>query len=158
MGCPCQDDQNDFCPEEPAVAETTDESASDLTGPLDRRGFLKAAGIGAAALGTMSIGGALSNASVSAHTDNKSSCTAGDIEVTGGQIINEPCGCTPGGTFPAIAQFTVRNDNNAKRLNITLHLGAGGTLGGRDFVIRTGSDGVSGSCSIGGNGTTQQMY
>ncbi len=121
----------------------------------NRRTFLKAAALGtatAAMLGKGSAGEAL------AHEDTKSSCTANDIEVLGGQIINEPCTCTPGGTFEAIAKFTVINQNNATRKCITLHLGGGGTLGGKDFLLVTGSDGVSGSSNISGLGTTQTMY
>ena len=150
----CQD--SEFCP------DAEDGAAEPVPGPnagaesrvgLRRRTFLKAAALGGAAVGGLKLG-ALSGL---AHTDNKSPCSAGDIELTGGQIVNEPCECA-GGTFPAVAQFQVRNDNNANRLNITLHMGPGGTFGGQDFVLRTGSDGLSGSCSIGGLGTTQTMY
>lgn len=89
-----------------------------------------------------------------AHTDTKSACTAQDIEVTGGTIINEPCTCASGGTFQAVAEFQVTNNNNAARKCITLHLGAGGTFGGQDFLLTD----ANGSSNIAGSGTTKTMF
>ena len=41
-------------------------------------------------------------------------CTAEDVEIVGsGIVINEPCVCTPGGTFNATVQFTVRKIGRA---------------------------------------------
>jgi hypothetical protein len=150
----CTGKDDEFCPEEPnELVEAAPEPESELLEktPLHRRTFLKAAALGSAAL-------AFRAAPSLAHTDTQSPCTAGDIFLSGGQIVNEPCTCTPGGTFDAVAVFTVRNDNNARRLNITLHMGTCATFGGRDFLLRTGTDGLSGSCSIAGLGTTQLMY
>ena len=126
----------------------------------NRRTFLKAAALGTAAaalLGRSSgDGGGLSfgAASALAHEDTKSACTAQDIEVLGGQIINEPCACAEGGTFQAIAKFTVINQNNATRKCITLHLGSGGLFGGKDFLLKD----ENGSSNISGHGTTKEMF
>lgn len=50
-------------------------------------------------------------------------CTAGDVEIVGsGIVVNEPCSCTPGGTFNAVVQFTVRNNTSTGRYCIALHL------------------------------------
>ncbi len=147
----CTDNTADFC------ADCSDEPTSTSPAPppettpssgLRRRTFLKAAALGGAAAAFTT-----SRFSVLAHTDNQSSCTANDIEVTGGQIINEPCECA-GGTFQAIAAFTVSNHNNAARNCITLHMGAGGTFGGQDFLLYDDS----GSSNIAGLGTTKTMY
>jgi hypothetical protein len=146
----CTEDNPDFCADVPDEPTTTDAIAAETTpvSGLRRRTFLKAAALGGAAA-------VLSNRRFSAlaHTDTKSSCTAQDIEVTGGQIINEPC---EGGAefFDAIAAFTVSNHNNAARNCITLHLGFGGTLGEQDFLLFDND----GSSSISGNGTSKTMY
>jgi hypothetical protein len=148
----CTGNDDDFCPEETtdaAVAPEPDQ-VEELTGPMPRRSFLKAAAAGAAGLGAIG----LSKFTVSAHTDTSSSCTAGDIEVTGGTIINEPCSCTTGGTFEAIAAFQVTNNNNAARNCITLHLGTGGSLAGRDYLLVDSA----GSSNISGNGTSKVMF
>jgi hypothetical protein len=149
----CTGENDDFCPEvpdEPVEAAPAQAVESLEKSSLHRRTFLKAAALGSAAL-------AFRSSSTLAHTDTKSPCTAGDIELTGGQIVNEPCECsTP--TFGAVAKFHVRNDNNSRRLNITLHMGTCTTFGGQDFVLRTGTDGLSGSCSINGLGAEQDMY
>jgi hypothetical protein len=50
-------------------------------------------------------------------------CTAEDVEIVGsGIVVNEPCVCTPGGTFNATVQFTVRNNTSTSRYCIALHL------------------------------------
>ncbi|HET9325918.1 MAG TPA: hypothetical protein VFQ05_04030 [Candidatus Eisenbacteria bacterium] len=50
-------------------------------------------------------------------------CTAEDVEIVGsGIVINEPCSCTPGSTFNATVQFTVRNNTSTGRYCISLHL------------------------------------
>lgn len=145
----CTEDNLDFCADVPDEPTTTDAIATETTpvSGLRRRTILKAAALGGAAA-------VLNNRfSVLAHTDDKSACTAQDIEVVGGQIINEPCqGAAE--TFEAIASFTVSNHNNAARNCITLHLGAGGTLGGRDFLLFDDN----GSSNISGNGTSKTMY
>ena len=141
-------------PIEPAEAAPEAPTTTTTKWGLNRRKFLTAAALGTAAAAVLNRGSAL------AHTDTKSSCTAQDIEVSSGTIINEPCTCTPGGTFQAIAAFEVTNNNNARRKCITLHLGAGGTFGGKDFLLTTNPSGIpSGTDSnISGNGTTQTMY
>ena len=127
-------------------------------GGFHRRTFLKAAALGTAA--AVAVRGGSLGSSALAHNDTKSSCTANDIEVIGGQIINEPCTCTPGGTFEAVARFTVINQNNATRKCITLHFGGGGTLSSKDVLLTTDSSGdpSKGSSNIGGLGTVQTMY
>ena len=119
-----------------------------------RRAILKAAALGTAT--AVLVGKARP---MLAHTDDKSSCKAGDIEVTGGAIVNEPCSCSANGTFEAIAAFEVTNKNNATRKCIALHLGDGAApLSGKDFYLFTNPDGKTGSQSISGNGTKQTMY
>jgi type 1 fimbria pilin len=50
-------------------------------------------------------------------------CTAGDVEVVGpGTVVNEPCSCTPGGTFAAVVEFRIRNNTSSGRYCVTLHL------------------------------------
>jgi hypothetical protein len=50
-------------------------------------------------------------------------CTAGDVEIVGsGIVVNEPCSCTPGSTFNARVQFTVRNNTSTSRYCIAIHL------------------------------------
>ncbi len=136
------------------VAETEPKSG------WNRRTFLKAAALGTAAAALLGRSH-LDASSVLAHEDTKSSCTANDIEVTGGQIINEPCTCAEGGTFEAVAKFLVINQNNATRKCITLHLGpTGGSFGGKDFLLTTDPSGdpTKGTSNIGGLGTSQFMY
>ncbi len=144
----------DNVPAESTKSLSAPDAATTPNPNWSRRTFLKAAALGAATVAVLGKG----STSVLAHEDTKSSCTANDIEVLGGQIINEPCNCTPGGTFEAIAEFTVINQNNATRKCITLHLGGGGTFGGKDFLLVTGKDGKSGTSNISGLGTTQTMY
>src|SRR5919199_4998249 len=138
---------------EPSASPPASDVEPTAKSSWSRRNFLKAAALGAAAAALAGKG----PASVLAHTDTKSSCTAQDIEVSSGIIINEPCSCTAGGTFQAIAAFQVTNNNNAARKCITLHMGAGGTFAGMDFLLNTQPDG-SGTSNISGNGTTQTMY
>ena len=143
----------------------TYEAPEDGTPGWSRRTFLKAAALGTAAAALVNLGGnggSFGASSVLAHTDTKSSCTANDIEVSGGEIINEPCLCNGTTPFQAVARFLVTNNNNATRKCITLHLGAGGTLGGQDYLLfdaynpATGQ--VSGGSNISGNGTSKFMY
>ena len=118
-----------------------------------RRNFLKAAALGTAAAALMGR----ARPSV-AHVDSKSPCKAQDIELTGGAIVNEPCTCTAGGNFDAVAAFEVTNNNNATRKCIAIHLGDGSApLSGQDFYLTVNPDGTGGS-SISGNGTKQTMY
>ncbi|MDR7534589.1 MAG: hypothetical protein QN162_14805, partial [Armatimonadota bacterium] len=54
---------------------------------------------------------------------------AGDVEIIGTGIpTNEPCTCSPGSTFNAVVQFTVRNNTSAARYCIALHLVPDGTV------------------------------
>ena len=152
MTCGCQNtNADDFCPD----AETSNEVVSELTtkAPFHRRTLLRAAAIGTTVAALASRGGTSPLSAIAA-----SPCTAGDIEVSNGTITNEPCSCT--GTFNAVASFLVRNDNNATRKCVTIILGAGGTLGGRSFVLTTDSSGdpTKGSTSISGLGNSQTMY
>ncbi len=119
-----------------------------------RRTFLKAAALGAATAAVLGKG----STSVLAHDDTKSACTANDIEVFGGRIINEPCDeNTP---FRAVAQFTVRNQNNATRKCITLHLSGGGIGGQSDFLLVNDPSGdpATGISFVSSSGTEQIMY
>src|SRR5262245_7095552 len=65
-----------------------------------------------------------------------SPCTAGDVEIVGsGIVVNEPCACTPGGTFNAIVQFTVRNNTSTGRYCIALHLVPDGSVATQAFDV-----------------------
>ena len=69
-------------------------------------------------------------------------CTAGDVEIIGsGIVINEPCVCTPSGTFNATVQFTVRNNTSTGRYCIALHLVPDGSLitAPLDLILRDAS-------------------
>ena len=134
----CTDETTTYeSPDDSSTDKGTESVAESLTkASWNRRTFLKAAALGTAAVALLSKSG---GEVALAHTDTKSSCTANDIEVLGGQIINEPCGCTPGGKFPAVAQFTVINHNNARRKCITLHMGSGGLLGTRRKKVVPGA-------------------
>lgn len=145
----------------PAASVEDPDSAVDLharlASGLNRRKFLAAAALGSIVASQANLLTAF------AHVDTKSPCTAGDIEVTGGTIVNEPCTCT--GTFEAIAQFTVRNDNNSNRNCITFHLGINPNnpndpLNGKDLLLTTDPSGdpALGSTNIAKLGTTQTMY
>src|SRR5437867_12183184 len=59
----------------------------------------------------------------SANDLSDSPCTAGDVEIVGsGFVVNEPCTCSPGGTFNATVRFTVRNNTSTGRYCVALHL------------------------------------
>jgi trimeric autotransporter adhesin len=72
-------------------------------------------------------------------------CTAGDVEIVGsGVIINEPCACTPSGTFNAVVRFTVRNNTSTGRYCIALHLVPDGTVLTQAFdVVLRDANGTS---------------
>jgi hypothetical protein len=154
MGCGCQDQNaktDDFCPD--AQDASTDVAEVTTKESLQRRTLLKAAAVGSA-LAALASRESLTPFSAMAHTDTKSACTAQDIDVSSGTIVNEPCTCAAGGTFQAIAAFQVTNNNNAARKCITLHMGAGGTFGGQDFLLVD----ANGNSNIDGKGTTKTMF
>jgi hypothetical protein len=119
-----------------------------------RRTFLKAAALGTAVAGSLLLDrdrmGRLGLGGTAALANDLSTfpCTANDIDVSTGSVINEPCSCTAGGTFEAVVQFEVTNKNNASRYCITLHLN-----NGTDVVLydKNGNSVISGF-------TTQTMY
>src|SRR5262245_14048695 len=92
------------------------------------------------ALATVLIGvAALTAATAFANDLSSAPCTAGDVEIVGtGVVINEPCVCTPGGTFNATVQFTVRNNTSTGRYCIALHLVQDGAVLSQtvDVVLR----------------------
>ena len=58
--------------------------------------------------------------SIALATDlSTDSCTAQDVTLGNGFILNEPCVCSPGGTFAAMVQFTVTNNASASRYCIS---------------------------------------
>ena len=84
---------------------------------MSRRRFLQATALGTAAATFLNKGvdGLLHVGPMIALANDLSEnpCTAGDVEIVGnGIVINEPCVCTPGGTFSAQVQFTVRNNTS----------------------------------------------
>lgn len=75
-------------------------------------------------------------------------CTAGDVEIVGaGIVVNEPCVCTPGGTFDATVQFRVRNNTSTGRYCIALHLIPDGS------VVTTLTDVILRDSPTGGSST-----
>jgi hypothetical protein len=63
-------------------------------------------------------------------------CTAGDVEIVGsGVVVNEPCACTPSGTFTARVQFTVRNNTSTGRYCIAIHLVPDGSIATQPFDV-----------------------
>jgi hypothetical protein len=114
-----------------------------LGAPWSRRTFLKAAALGTAAAAVWQKGPGLSLNPAAAFANDLSGnpCTANDVQIIGNGIVtNEPCECTDGGTFTAIVQFTVRNITATGRYCISLHLSDG-----RDILLKTGIDGLSGT-------------
>ncbi|MBI3972689.1 MAG: hypothetical protein HY332_15535 [Chloroflexi bacterium] len=145
----------------PSVPEDAIAASAEVASePVPRSSFRRRTYLAAAALGSAAFnmfGG--SPLTVLAHTDDKSACTAGDIEVTGGDIINEPC--VEGVAYTPIAKFQVTNQNNASRNCVTLHLGNGpAPFAGKDFLLTTNASGVpsAGTSNIAGLETTQTMY
>jgi len=116
-------------------AELAPEAATEATSKwgLNRRKFLTAAALGTAAAAMLNKGSGgslhLGPASALANDLSGNSCTAGDVEIVGsGIVVNEPCTCSPGGTFSAVVQFTVRNNTSTGRYCIALHLVPDGTV------------------------------
>jgi hypothetical protein len=116
-------------------AEIKPEAAAETTSKwgLNRRKFLTAAALGTAAAAMLNRGSGgvlrLGPATALANDLSGNSCTAGDVEIVGsGIVVNEPCICSPGGTFSAVVQFTVRNNTSTGRYCIALHLVPDGTV------------------------------
>jgi hypothetical protein len=149
----CTDDTNDFASNgasEPAD-DTTQPVAESQTKPgWNRRTFLKAAALGTAAaafLHKSGDGGGLGGLSVGpltalANDLSDYPCTAGDIDVGEGIVINEPCAaadCT--GSFCALVKFVVSNITSTGRYCISLHLPAttidGRTIPEQDVLLKT---------------------
>src|SRR5437870_5271428 len=97
------------------AAETTASEPGD--GPIlklswTRRAFFQAAALGAAAAAFLD-GKRFVPSIAWANDLSTNPCTAGDVEIIGtGIVLNEPCTCSPGGTFNATVQFTVRNNTS----------------------------------------------
>jgi hypothetical protein len=106
--------------------------------PWSRRTFLKAAALGTAAAAVFQKGPGftLNPAAAWANDLSTNPCTAGDVTILGGTILNEPCSCTPGQTFNANVQFTVRNFTSTGRYCIVLHLIASGVVPAQDVILR----------------------
>jgi hypothetical protein len=113
--------------------------------PWDRRTFLKAAALGTAAAVMWERGPGLSGP-LSAFANDLSTypCTANDVTLdTTGTVLNEPCTCSPGETFPALVQFDVTNHTATGRYCITLHLTASGSIPAQDVILYTSPGGTS---------------
>src|SRR5689334_20989368 len=111
-----EDTPNGATPESTVSPEPT--TAMPRRPSWNRRTFLKAAALGTAAAALLhksDDGGGLAGLSFGpltalANDLSGNPCTAQDVEIIGtGVVQNEPCSCTPGGTFTAHVQFTVRN-------------------------------------------------
>jgi TAT (twin-arginine translocation) pathway signal sequence len=144
------------------VGEQSEPSAEAglLGGPWDRRTFLKAAALGTAAAALWQKGPGLSFGPAAALANDLSEfpCTANDVQIIGtGQIVNEPCNCTPGSTFTAVVAFTVKNIAAARRYCITLHLVPDGTVFTEPFDIILHNTPTGGTSTIAGK-TTTTMY
>src|SRR6266498_1811228 len=103
------DTNSTSAPNEPA--DLAPEAAAETTAKwgLNRRKFLTAAALGTAAAAMLNKGSGgylhLGPASALANDLSGNSCTAGDVEIVGsGIVVNEPCICSPGGTFSAVVQ------------------------------------------------------
>jgi hypothetical protein len=132
---------NEFVDNGPTEHTAEADVESTLTSSWNRRTFLKAAALGAAAAALVSKDslGNLRFGAASALADNLSQfqCTANDVRILGaGQIINEPCNCPAGGTFTATVQFTVVNNAASDRGCITLHLCPAGGFNPGDVVLQ----------------------
>jgi hypothetical protein len=108
---------------------------------LNRRRFLTAAALGTAAAALLNKGSGgylnLGPALALANDLSGNPCTAGDVEIIGtGLVQNEPCSCTPGGTFTAHVQFTVRNSTSTGRYCIALHLPGGFGVPAQDVILK----------------------
>jgi len=145
-----------------SISSTFEQARATLASGLNRRKFLAAAALGSAAAALVQkTGSGLSGVRIGpltagAHVPTGVNCTAGDIEVLSATILNEPCICTT--TFDAVAAVVVRNDNNATRYCITLHLNPTG----QDVLLfnalnADGTVNTSSGSSISGFGTTT-MY
>jgi hypothetical protein len=148
----CTDEAEEPSTDEPS--ESTDpatggsnesiQPAADTPAPrptLNRRRFLTAAALGTAAATLLNKGadGLLHIGPLTALANDLSNnpCTAGDVEIVGtGVVQNEPCSCTPGGTFTAHVQFTVRNSTSTGRYCIALHLPSGFGVPSQDVILR----------------------
>jgi hypothetical protein len=89
----------------------------------NRRTFFKGAALGTAAA-AMYAGGRMAFGPLAAFANDLSDfpCTAQDIDVGTGVVLNEPCeGCTST-TFCALVRFPVFNCTGANRYCISLHL------------------------------------
>jgi hypothetical protein len=130
-----------------------------------RRTFLKAAALGTAAAALLhhsgGDGGGLSSLGfgpLSALANDLSDfpCTAQDIDVGEGVVINEPCAaanCT--GTFCALVKFPVFNNTSTGRYCISLHLPAQGNIPQQDVLLKTGfATGGTGPCGTPGDPNT----
>jgi hypothetical protein len=126
--------------------------------PWDRRTFLKAAALGTAAVAMWERGPGLSGPFAAYGNDlSLYPCTANDVTIEGsGVVVNEPCICTPGGTFTAIVGFPVANHTATGRYCITLHLPAStdGTIAAQDLVLTVNQNGTGGSTAPANTTTT----
>ncbi len=112
----------------------------------NRRTFLKAAALGAAAATFIKqdSGGnwGLGVSSALADVVTNVNCTANDVRIIGpGIIINEPCDC-PDGKFNAQVKFRLNNNTGTDRYCVTVHLCAATSSSGiafpaQDIVIGT---------------------
>ncbi len=145
-------------PGEPTDNTSPGSGAEPTTEPSwSRRTFLRAAALGAAVTGAMLIdkdrAGRLHLGGAAALANDLSDypCTANDIDVGTGTVVNEPCACT--NTFNAQVAFPVTNRTSALRYCVTLHLPGGFGVPSQDVVLST----QSGSTTVPSNSTVMMF-
>src|SRR5919199_1767530 len=148
---------SDSVPTEPAEsASETNDIALPKPG-WSRRTFLKAAALGAAGAALLNKGGSgsggiagwhLGAAPALANDLSNYPCTAQDVNVLPGTVINEPCAANScNGTFCALVAFPVQNSTSTGRYCITLHLVGAAGVPSQDVLLRTEYAHPTGSCT-----------
>lgn len=128
--------------------------------PWSRRTFLKAAALGTAAAAVFQKGPGFTLSPAAAFANDLSGlpCTAQDVVIAGNGVVqNEPCAGCGTATFDAIVAFPVQNNTGTGRYCIALHIPGGFGVDAQDVILRTGSNGTSGSSTAPANQTTT-MY
>lgn len=128
----CSDEASERSDSEPtegfsdATAAQPAPAGSEPTLSWNRRTFLKAAALGAAAAALVNTDGAgrlhFGAASVLADELSGLNCTANDVRIVGpGIILNEPCNCSSS-KFDANVAFHIINNTGTARYCVTVHL------------------------------------
>ena len=154
------DEINEFSDSTPSEPAESAPETNDIALPKpgwSRRTFLKAAALGAAGAALLNKGGSSSGgiagwhlgaATALANDLSNYPCTAQDINVLPGTVINEPCAAnTCNGTFCALVAFPVQNSTSTGRYCITLHLVGANGVPSQDVLLRTDYAHPTGSCA-----------